>query len=885
MVNCSEIRHLIVAGLDVTRPNVVPEDRWTSTKTLAPAGSRRYISGQNNQNSLNLHGKPMRTPFRLLLALFFFSISGVFSAFVLAQSPRSMNAAEIQLALQRLTVVGSALYVAAHPDDENTALLSYLAKGRKVRAAYLSTTRGEGGQNLIGSEQGEVLGIIRTQELLAARRIDGAEQFFTRAIDFGFSKNSEETLAIWGRKQILADMVWIIRSFRPDVMITRFSPTVGGHGNHTASAILAEEAFHLAGDPKQFPEQLKYVQPWQPKRILFNTSRFLTDQLDTAQALKLDLGEYNPLLGMSYTEIAGLSRSMHKSQGFGASQSRGPQINYLNHTAGEKATGDLFDGVNLTWSRIPRGELVGKILDEVARSFKPENPAASIPLLLKAYAEMNKLEPSVWVEYKKAELIEVLRACAGLWVDALAAEYAAAPGTELRVTASVISRSDVPITVERFRFPFSQRDTVQNRRLVRNVGLQVTSTVRLPQDVPFSQPYWLQQPGSLGSYQVADTRLIGLPENPPELSVLVSLLFDQERIELNVPIRYRWVDPVEGELYRSLEIVPPVAINLPERVFVFADQSEKTVTAKLRAGIQNIAGEVRLVPPKGWVSRPASVPFRLQRVGDEMTVSFSVGMGEGTANGVFRVEAVVGGKVLAQGRQTIEYKHIPPQTIFPPSEGKFVRIDLKTRGKNIGYILGSGDEVPAALRQIGYNVTLLSDEDLGTVDLSHFDAIIAGVRVYNMRPAIRNHQKRLFEYVERGGTYIVQYVTQQRLESENLGPYPFIVSRDRVSVENAPMSFLIPDHPVLNYPNKLTERDFDGWVQERGLYYADSLDARYEAIFAANDPGETPKKGGLIVARYGKGYYMYTGLAFFRQLPAGVPGAYRLFVNMISIGK
>lgn len=810
---------------------------------------------------------------------------GLFSTSIFAQSPRPMNAAEIQLALKRLTVVGSALYVAAHPDDENTAMLSYLAKGRMVRAAYLSTTRGEGGQNLIGSEQGDLLGIIRTQELLAARRFDGAEQFFTRAIDFGFSKNSEETLNIWGREQILSDMVWIIRSFRPDVIITRFSPTLGGHGNHTSSAILAEEAFRVAGDPTKFPEQLKHVQPWQPKRILFNTSRFMTDQLDTARALKVDLGEYNSLLGMSYTEIAGISRSMHKSQGFGASQSRGSQINYLNHTAGERAESDLFDGVNLTWSRIPRGEAVGKILAEAYSSYKPDNPSASIPVLLKAYAEMRKLEPSVWVEQKKAELIEVLRACAGLWVDALASHYAAAPGSELRLTVMAISRSEYPIVVERMRFPFSQSDTVQNRSLARNVGHQVVATVKLPYDLPYTQPYWLRQSSNLGSYRVDDIRFIGLPENPPALSVTLSLLFDKERIELNIPVRYRWVDPVDGELYRPLEIVPPVAINLPERVFMFSDDTEKTVTAKLRGSIPNVVGEVRLIVPEGWTSKPASIPFRLQRAGDETTVNFTVGVGKSTSNGVFRVEAVVGGKVIAQGIQTVDYKHIPPQTIFPPSEGKFVRLDLKTKGKNIGYILGSGDEIPAALRQIGYTVTLLSDEELGTVDLSRFDAIIAGVRVYNTRPAIRNHQKRLLEYVERGGTYIVQYVTQQRLESENLGPYPFYVSRDRVSVENAPMTFLIPHHPLLNTPNKLTERDFDGWVQERGLYYADSLDARYEAIFAANDPGETPKKGGLIVAKYGKGYYMYTGLAFFRQLPAGVPGAFRLFVNMISIGK
>jgi LmbE family N-acetylglucosaminyl deacetylase len=796
-----------------------------------------------------------------------------------------MNAAELQLALKRLTVVGSALYVAAHPDDENTALLSYLAKGRLVRTAYLSTTRGEGGQNLIGSEQGELLGILRTQELLAARRYDGAEQFFTRALDFGFSKHSDETLRFWNRDSILSDMVWVIRSFRPDVMITRFSPTLGGHGNHTASAILAEEAFRAAGDPTKFPEQLVYVRPWKPKRILFNTSRFLTEQLDTAKAVAVDVGAFHPLLGLSYTEIAGISRSMHKSQGFGASQSRGSQIHYLLHTAGEPASTDLFDGVNLTWSRINGGEAVGQLLAEALAAFKPEHPSASIPLLLKAYAAMKQLPSDEWVEYKKAELIEVVRACAGLWVDALASSYAAVPGRELLITTSVIVRSSTPLVVEGIRFPFSQRDTAQHQTLTPNVPLHVSYTVRLPNNLPYTQPYWLQRPSNLGSYRVDDIRLIGLPENTPSLVVACSLTIADERIVLQVPVRYRWVDPVEGELYRPLEIVPPVVVNLPERVYLFPHAGERVVTATLRSNTTNASGEVRLVAPNGWISTPPSVPFSFQKSGEEMNVTFRVRRGDGRVNGSFRVEAVVGGTVIARGMQTIEYKHIPPQTIFPPTEGTFVHLDLKTKGKNIGYILGSGDEVPTALRQMGYTVTLLSDEDLAAADLSRYDAIVAGVRVYNTRPTIRKNQQRLLEYVQQGGTYIVQYVTQQRLESEQLGPYPFQVSRDRVSDENAPMVVLLPHHPIVNTPNRLTERDFEGWVQERGLYYADSLDSRYEAIFAANDPGETPKRGGLIVAKYGKGYYMYTGLAFFRQLPAGVPGAYRLFVNMISIGK
>ncbi|MGH2567569.1 MAG: PIG-L family deacetylase, partial [Bacteroidota bacterium] len=561
---------------------------------------------------------------------------GIAAVNSVSQSPRTVDAAELQLAMKRLTVVGSALYVAAHPDDENTALLSYLAKGRLVRAAYLSVTRGEGGQNLIGSEQGELLGIVRTQELLAARRYDGAEQFFTRAIDFGYSKSSEETIRIWDHEKILSDMVWIIRSFRPDVMITRFAPTLGGHGNHTASAIIAEAAFQAAGDPAKFPEQLKFVQPWQPKRVVFNAARFLTEQFDTSKAVTVDVGEYNPLLGKSYSEIAGISRSMHKSQGFGAGQNRGPQVNYFIHRVEEQAKADLFDSVDLTWSRVPGGKKVGALLEEASRTFQPHNPSASIHLLLQAYSEMAKLPADAWVTYKRSELLEVVKSCAGLWVDALASDYSAAPGTQVRVTASFIQRSNVSVTLERVGFPFSQSDTVLNRPLVNNVPMQIPSSISLPKEMQYTQPYWLQEKGSLGSYQVPEQRLVGLPENPAPLSINVAMLFDNVRVVFDVPIRYRWVDPVEGELYRPFEIVPPVAINLQERVYLFHNPDEKRVTVTLRSGGTNMRGEVRLIPPEGWSSRPSSIPFTLQRKGEELNVSFTVGVGSSTTNGSFR---------------------------------------------------------------------------------------------------------------------------------------------------------------------------------------------------------------------------------------------------------
>jgi LmbE family N-acetylglucosaminyl deacetylase len=816
----------------------------------------------------------------LLLAILMVLVASTY-----AQSPLSMDAAEIQQALKRLTVVGTALYVGAHPDDENTAFLAYLSKGRNVRTAYLSDTRGEGGQNLVGSEQGELLGILRTQELLAARRFDGAEQYFTRAIDFGFSKSSDETLNIWDHEKILSDVVWIIRLLQPDIIITRFTPTVGGHGNHLSSAILAQEAFQLAGDKSRFSDQLGTVSVWASKRILYNVANFGSVLLDTAGTLKVDIAEYNPLLGRSYTEIAGISRSMHKSQGFGAPQNRGSQINNLRLTNGEGMSGDMFDGVNLGWSRFARGEKVGTMLEDAYRTFRPENPSATIPLLLGALEAMNTLGAFPLVEYKKKELLEVVKACAGLWIDALAADHAAAPGTDVRMTASAIVRSDIPVTLEEIQFPYGQGARAVNKLLSNNRGVLELATVTIPPDAEYSQPYWLREKSSVGSYNIPDQRLIGMPENKAALTANVTIRIDQQRMTLAVPVRYRWVDPVEGELYRPLEVVPQVGINLAERVYMFSEDNEKTVHVTLHSGMPNVAGEVRLVAPEGWSSKPVSIPFQLQRKNDETTVSFTVGKASGQKGGEFRVEAIVGGKTISQGIVTVDHKHIPPQTLFPPAEGKLVPVDLKMKGNNIGYIVGSGDEVPTSLRQIGYNVAILSDEDLAKGDLSKFDALIAGVRVYNTRPSIRNEQKRLLEYVQNGGTYIVQYVTRQRLESENLGPYPFAVTNDRVTVETAPMTFVSPQHPVLNTPNKITEKDFEGWVQERGLYYADTLDTHYEPIFAANDPGESPKKGGLIVARYGKGYFMYTGLAFFRQLPAGIPGAYRLFVNMISLGK
>ena len=813
-----------------------------------------------------------------------FIAASIVSSLTKAQAPVTLDGAELKLAVKKLSVLGSALYIAAHPDDENTALLASLAKGRLVRAAYLAVTRGEGGQNLIGSEQGDEMGVIRTQELLAARRVDGAEQYFTRAIDFGYSKTSEETMEIWGRGKIVSDIVWVIRKLRPDVIMTRFSPTLGGHGNHTSSAILAEEAFAASGDPNRFPEQLKYVKPWKAKRLVFNTARFFDASFDTVKAVKIDVGEYNALLGRSYTEIAGMSRTNHKSQGFGAAQTRGPNINYFRHTGGDSAKKDLFDGVDLSWSRVKGGEIVAGILTEVDRTFEPERPSESLSLLLKAYDEIAKLRDDYWIDLKTNELLEVIKLCSGLWLDANASDFSAVPGTQVKINATAINRSNSVVSVDSVAAPYTPV-AVLRQPLKRNVPLQTALQSNLPGDVPYSSPFWLRTPPDKGSYNISDQTLVGTAQNTPPLNVTWYVTIQGHSFAFESPVQYRWVDPVDGELYRPLEIIPAVALNLHEKVFVFSNEDEKPVTLTLKSGSANARGTVRLILPQGWSSKPESISFELKAKNDEQVVNFSVRSSKSATSGSFSAEATVDGKPVSHGMTTIRYKHIPPQTLFPEAYGKLVRMDLNKNGRTVGYIMGAGDEIPTALRQMGYQVTLLTDDDLANRTLTNVDVIVAGVRAYNTRPALRTYQKRLMEYVQNGGTYIVQYVTQQRQESENIGPYPFNVSRDRVTVEDAPVKFVNPQHPLVNYPNKITSDDFKGWIQEIGLYFADKWDAKYDSVIASADPGESLKSGGLLHASYGKGHYVYTGLSFFRQLPAGVPGAYRLFSNLLSVGK
>jgi LmbE family N-acetylglucosaminyl deacetylase len=825
--------------------------------------------------------------FLSLIALLFCSVS-VFAA--------QRDAAELQLALKKLTVLGSALYVAAHPDDENTALIAYLANERLLRTGYLSMTRGDGGQNLIGDEKGELLGVLRTQELLAARRIDGGEQYFTRALDFGYSKTPQETLAFWGHDTILADVVWNIRRFQPDVMITRFPITgEGGHGHHTASAMLAVEAFKLAGDPTKFPDQLKYVNVWQPRRIFWNRFSFRPippDDPSLAKSLRIDIGTFNPLLGRAYTEIAAESRSQHKSQGFGAAERRGSILNYFDQLDGDPAQRDLFEGIDLSWSRYPGGENVGKILQQAADTFDLRSPEKSIPLLLQASDALDRLgaspawsaRVSPWIEVKRRELLEAIRGCAGLAIDVTAADSSVVPGGELPITVSVVNRSDYPLTLQMVASLHANPSKGVLEPLKNNQPVKTDLSIKMPADAEISQPYWLQKPPGKGAFTVTQQTLIGLPENPPALPITVSLTDNaMHTIIYSVPAVFRWTDPVRGEQTRPVDMVPEVTANHGTRVYVFPDVQPKQVTIWLQNFGAATPATVRLVLPSGWTATPTSSTVNFAKKGDDARATFIVTPTAQEMTGAIGAEVdLPSGRKVSTSITAIDYPHIPAQRVFGDATAQAVRVNVKKRGSRIGYIMGPGDEVADALRQISYDVTLLTDADLERGDFARYDAIVTGVRAYNTRKRLKLAQPKLLEYVNNGGTLVVQYNTLQELLIDSPGPYPFRITNERVTVEEAPVRFVHPDHPLLNTPNKITAADFNGWVQERGLYFANNWDPRYQTVLATNDPGESEKEGGELYARYGKGVYIYTSYSWFRQLPAGVPGAYRLFANLVS---
>lgn len=756
------------------------------------------------------------------------------------------NSAEIYTQLKQMEVLGSVLYIAAHPDDENNAFLPYLTKERQYRTAYLSLTRGDGGQNLIGKEQGVELGLIRTQELLAARMQDGAEQYFSTAYEFGFSKSAKEALTIWDHQKVLSDVVWVIRKFQPDVIITRFPGDArAGHGHHAASSIIAQEAFVAAADPKQFPEQFKYgVQPWKAKRILWNTFNFGTVNTTNDNQLKLEVGGYNPVIGKSYGEIGAEARTMHKSQGEGRPRRRGSYFEFFQHLNGDSAKSDIMEGVNTSWSRLQAASIQDN-LKNIISSYNLNDPAASVPSLVKLYQQINALPSSNWKSYKLDQVQEIIKSSAGIYLEATINQQQVIPGEKVKVQFLFNQRTNANSLLQSVRLPYI--DTLLNKSLLNNRNIEFSYILKVPDNKDITQPYWLNKPKKEGMFVVDDQVLIGKSENDPEFEGVVNVEIEKQLFGFKIPLQYKYLDPTKGDVYQPIAVVPDIELKYSKDVYLVKPGAPILLTSQTKDHKGNIE-------TKDVIHKASALPAEL----------FSI------------------------HSKSIVYDHIPTITYFPNESPKIVVLDVKNTSKHIGYIDGAGDKLPEALVELGAQITNLKEEDITIEKLKAFDAIVVGIRAFNMYAYLSDKQTILNDYIASGGNLIVQYIKSNQVGTQNIkmGPYPFTInSGRRVTEENAAVKFLLPNHPVLNVPNKINADDFNNWVQERSTYQAENFDAHFQTPLQMNDTGETPSQGSLLIAPFGKGNFAYVSLALFRQLPAGNPGAYKLLANLISLPK
>jgi len=826
-----------------------------------------------------------------LLHFAFYTLYFTFSS--QAQTPPTYSSADIYLQIKKLNVLGSVLYIAAHPDDENTRLLAYFSKEKLYRTGYLSLTRGDGGQNLIGDEQGVELGLIRTQELLSARRMDGAEQFFSRAYDFGFCKTADEALKTWGHDKILSDVVWIIRKFQPDVIITRFpGDERAGHGHHQASEILAKEAFTAATDSTKFPEQFQYgIRPWQAKRILWNTFQFGSINTTNENQFKMDVGVYNSLLGKSYGEIASESRSQHKSQGFGVPRQRGQAFEYFETTAGDAPKYSLMDGVDTTWQRTGDNEITTEV-NNIIQSYNFEHPERSVSALVALYQTLQNLPEQYWKRQKLQEVKNLIAACSGLFADATSNNIYAVQGDTIRVQFFINKRTKSDIVLKNIQL--LSFDTTLSNNLPYNQNIIFSRSFNVPVDAKISQPYWLEKPLQSGSFDVSDQQLIGEAENDPAYKATFTFSVNNVDFTVDRPVQYKFTDPVKGEVYQPLRIVPAITGKFDQPLYVLDGAKEKQVELELHTKKKFNDVDIHMTAGEGWKISGGTLGDSLSKdASQDVKAIITTNASTGSTEIGVAVNKVIDNQNTSytqplMDEHTISYEHIPPIVYYTPLKAKAEKINVIIKGKNIGYIIGAGDKVPQALKQMGYNVTFLHANNITDENLKQFDAVIAGVRAYNVNDWMSSKYDALMRYIQSGGNYIVQYNTIGFAPSTKMkiGPYDFAISRTRVTDENAAVNILLPNHIALNSPNKITPNDFEGWIQERSLYQAEQQDStHYEAPLGMHDANEPETNGSLIIAKYGKGNFVYTGLVFFRELPAGVPGAYRLMANLIALPK
>lgn len=869
-------------------------------------------------------------PYKLYLRLMRLLKSFLFFTFSISclpgwsQTPPTFNSADIYLQLKKLNVLASVLYIAAHPDDENNTLLPYLAKEKLYRTGYLSLTRGDGGQNLIGSEQGIELGLIRTQELLAARRIDDAEQFFSRAYEFGFSKNADEALRIWGKDKILSDVVWVIRKYQPDVIIKRFPPDKrAGHGHHAASAILADEAFTAAADPSRFPEQFKYgVKPWQAKRILWNTFNFGGNNTTSEDQLKIDVGGYNSLIGKSYGELGGEARSMHKSQGTGSARRRGQIFEYFATTGGDAPKNDLMDGIVTDWKRIEGGANIEASINNIITNFKFDNTSLSVPALVKLYDAIKALPESNWRTKKLAETQQLIEECSGLFTEAVTQREYAVQGDSLKINFNFSNRSKARIVVKKISviardalmqqrlaqvkpdststfFTFSSAkptvsDSTVQMDLEKDQYVSLDYSFKLGDQAPLSQPYWLENGMKQGYFDVLNPLLIGEAENKPNYMARFTIQIEGQEFRIERPLQYKYTDPVIGELYEPVTVIPKVTVSISPTIVLtnVIPATNPLLTVNYVSNINASRVPVTLTFQNGsGTDVIKKVPFDFKKgVGGSIPVRVKDVYYKGQKSYIEPVLTLnLNGKdeLFSQNFRTIKYDHIPFMSYFYRDNLRVIDTEIKTVGKKVGYIIGAGDKVPDALTAMGYDVKFLSEANINLDYLRQFDAIIVGVRAHNIYDYLSNKNDIFNRYIQNGGNLIVQYMKNgpPGLNSVNVGPYPLSISSTRVTEENAKVNFLLPKHAAFNYPNKITEKDFEGWVQERSTYQASESDEHYEKLIGMNDAGEPESNGSLVISKYGKGNFAYVSLVLFRQLPAGVPGAYRLMANLIALPK
>lgn len=835
----------------------------------------------------------IRLGFSLLFLTFFLYPHTVFT------QPQDLSTSRLLLEIQSLSTCGSVLYIAAHPDDENTRLISWLVNDKQYRTAYLSLTRGDGGQNLIGDEQGIALGHIRSHELLQARKVDGAKQYFTRAYDFGYSKSPEETLKLWNEDQVMEDMVRVIREFRPDVIICRFPSTgEGGHGHHTASALLAEKAIVAAADPTQYPGQLNTLQTWKAERLLWNTFNFGTRNTTSPDQLQVEVGGYNSLLGKSYGEIAAESRSCHSSQAFGTARNRGSITEFFKTIKGSKPDKSLMEGIDLSWNRFDAsGEIQAAIVRLLAY---PEvwitNPVSRIPELISLHnlIRSNPTIPSVWKQQTLEKLNKLILGFHGLYAECTTAQAFVSPGDSLTFSFSAVQRVMNPfiqlkqISLNGFTEKIDS-SMPPSKLFTRKVSIQV------PAELSAEQAYWIQQPIQQNMFQVKSELNPTLPVSKPLLNLQLTLKLgsgDEDSFTLTqeIPVMHKVLDPSKGEVYLPLYISPPATLNFTEPCYVFTDayKKGKTVSVKVKAFKNQVKGSVRLDLPEGWKCVPTTQSVSLALTQEEQLLEFQVIPPMGTRNNqskVIKASIEIEGKLWNQSFQLIEYPHIPRLVQFNPAEAILMEVQLESKLQKVGYITGAGDKIPQALRECGIQVDEISEANILNKNLSQYQAIITGIRAWNTETKLKTWQASLLAYVNQGGVLLIQYNTSSSLVVPELGPYPMKITRERITDETAAPLLKLPMDAALTYPNKISEKDFEGWVQERGLYFGESADSLCRKPLAFADPGEKEQNGGLLIMNSGKGQFIYTGLAFFRQLPAGVPGAYRLFINLLHLPK